>query len=71
MERCIRKHLHNFISENNLLTLFQSGFIQGESTTFPLLHTYHCFLEAVDSGKEVRIVFFDISKAFDRNHTSH
>ena len=66
MERCIHKHLYNYISENNLLTPFQSGFIQGDSTTFQLLHTYHSFLEAVDSGKEVRVVFCDISKAFDR-----
>ena len=66
MERYIHKHLYNYISENNLLTPFQSGFIQGDSTTFHLLHTYHSFLEAVDSGKEVRVVFCDISKAFDR-----
>ena len=66
MERCIHKHLYNYISENNLLTPFQSGFIQGDSTTFQLLHTYHSFLEAVDSGKEVRVVFCDISKAFDK-----
>ena len=37
---------------------FQSGFVLGDSTTFQLLHTYHVFCEAVDSGKEVR--------AFDR-----
>ena len=66
MERCKHKHIFNYISENSLLTPFQSGFIQGDSTTFQLLHTYHSFLEAVDSGKEVRVVFCDISKAFDR-----
>ena len=66
MERFIHKHHCNYISENNSLTTFQSGFIQGDSTTFKLLHTYHSFLEAADSGKEVRIVFCDISKAFDR-----
>ena len=66
MERCIHKHLYNYISENNSLTTFQSGFIHGDSTTFQHLHTYHSFLEAVDSGKEMRIVFYDISKAFDR-----
>lgn len=38
----------------------------GDSTTYQLLHTYHTFIEAVDSGKEVRVVFCDISKAFDR-----
>ena len=66
MERCVHKHIFNYISENSLLTPFQSGFIQSDSTTFQLLHTYHSFLEAVDSGKEVRVVFCDISKAFDR-----
>ena len=66
MERCVHKHLYNYISENQLLTPFQSGFVPGDSTTNQLLHTYHTFCEAVDSGKEVRAVFCDISKAFDR-----
>ena len=38
---------------------------QTESTTNQLLHTYHTFCNAVDSGKEVR-QYCDISKAFDR-----
>ncbi|MEW8545280.1 MAG: reverse transcriptase family protein, partial [Candidatus Thiodiazotropha sp.] len=66
MERCVHKHFFNYINENQLLTPFQSGFIPGDSTTYQLLHTYHTFCEAVDSGKEVRAVFCDISKAFDR-----
>ena len=66
MERCIHKHIYNYISENNLLTPFQSDFIQGDSTTFQFLHTYHSFLEAVEIGKEVRVAFCDFSKAFDR-----
>lgn len=66
MERCIHKHIYNYISENRLLTPFQSGFIPNDSTTYQLLHTYHTFCEAVDSGKEVRAVFCDVSKAFDR-----
>ena len=66
MERCVYKHLFNYIQKNQLLTPFQSSFIQGDSTTFQLLHTYHAFCEAVDAGKEVRGVFCDISKAFDR-----
>ena len=66
MERCVHKHLFNYINENQLLTPFQSGFVPGDSTTYQLIHTYHTFCEAVDSGKEVRAVFCDISKAFDR-----
>ena len=66
MERCIHKHLYNNISENNLFTPSRSVFIQCDSTTFQLLPTYHFVLEAVDSGKEVRVLFCDISQAFDR-----
>ncbi|MCG8111690.1 MAG: reverse transcriptase family protein, partial [Candidatus Thiodiazotropha taylori] len=66
MERCIHKHLYNYAIENEILTPLQSGFIKGDSTTFQLIHTYHSFCEAVDSGKEVRTIFCDISKAFDR-----
>ena len=66
MERCVHKELYNYINTHNLLTPFQSGFVPGDSTTLQLIHTYHTFCEAVDSGKEVRVVFCDISKAFDR-----
>ena len=66
LERCVHKELYNYINEHRLLTPFQSGFVPGDSTTFQLLHIYHMFCEAVDSGKEVRVVFFDISMAFDR-----
>ena len=66
MERCVHKHIFNYIGRNNVLTPFQSGFTPGDSTTNQLLHTYHTFCEAVDNGKEVRVVFYDISKAFDR-----
>ena len=35
-------------------------------TSPKLLQTYHTFCEAVVSGNEVRVIFCDISKAFDR-----
>ena len=66
MERCVHKRLYNHIIVNRILTPLQSGFVQGDSTTYQLLHTYHTFCEAVDRGKEVRAVFCDISKTFDR-----
>jgi hypothetical protein len=49
-----------------LITVFQSGFMPGDSTVNQLVHLYHTFCEALDKKKEVRIVFCDISKAFDR-----
>ncbi len=38
----------------------------GDSTVNQLTYLYTIFSEAVDSGKEIRAVFCDISKAFDR-----
>ena len=66
MEHCVHKYLYDFVITNHILTPFQSGFVQGDSTTYQLIHTYHAFCESVDNGKEVRTVFCDISKAFDR-----
>ena len=66
MERCVHKRLYNYVIEHDLITPLQSGFKHGDSTNFRLLHTYHTFCEEVDSDKEVRAVFCDISKAFDR-----
>ena len=65
-ERIVFKHTFNYISQNALLTPLQSGFIPGDSTTNQLVFLYNMFSEAVDSGKEVRAIFCDISKAFDR-----
>ena len=65
-ERLIFKHLYNHLKDNNLLTPFQSGFIPGDSTVNQLAFLYNTFCKALDSGKEVRVVFLDINKAFDR-----
>jgi hypothetical protein len=66
MERCVHKYLYNYIIENRLLTTFQSGFIKGDSTVNQLTYIYNDICQALDEGKEVRAVFCDISKAFDR-----
>ena len=56
----------NHLRDNNILTSFQSGFILGDSTTNQLTFLYDTVCQALDAGKEVRAVFCDISKAFDR-----
>ena len=66
MERCVFKHVYNFIHENNILTPQQSGFRPNDSTINQLLSITSDFYKAIDEGKEVRAVFFDISKAFDK-----
>ena len=60
------KYLFNHLRDNNLLSSLQSGFIPGDSTVNQLTFLYNTFCQALDSGKDVRAVFCDISKAFDR-----
>ena len=57
---------NNHLNDNQILTPLQSGFIPGDSTINQLTYLYNFFTKALDSGKEVRVVFCDISKAFDR-----
>ena len=66
MERCIFKYVHNFLLKNILITKFQSGFRPGDSTVNQLISISNDFGKAIDDGKETRIIFCDISKAFDR-----
>lgn len=65
-EKCMYKYLYNYIIENNLLSRHQSGFRSGDSTVNQLLSIVNEFSNALDLGKEIRVIFFDISKAFDR-----
>ena len=65
-EWIVFKHLFNHLQDNNVLTPLQSGFIPGDSTVNQLTFLYNTFCQALDAGKEIRVVFCDISKVFDR-----
>ena len=49
--------------DHEVLTTLQSGFISGDSTVNQLVDIYNSFCKAID---EVRAIFCDITKAFDR-----
>jgi hypothetical protein len=66
MERCVYKHVYNHLLQNDILTRNQSGFTKGDSAVNQLVNISNEFGKALDSGKEIRVVFCDISKAFDR-----
>ena len=65
-EKCVFKHLHNYIVFHNLISPVQSGFTPKDSAVFQLIDLYNTFTKAIDEGKEIRVIFCDISKAFDR-----
>ena len=56
------------VNANNLVTKNQSGFRPGDSTTNQLLYLTNEIHEAFENAKslELRAVFLDISKAFDK-----
>ena len=66
LEKIVFKYLLNFFRDHQVITTLQSGFIPGDSTVNQLVDIYNTFCKALDEGKEVRAVFCDISKAFDR-----
>ena len=65
-ERVVFKCVFKYFHENFILTIYQSAFLPGRSTVTQLLEVYHQFCQAADSNKEIRVVFLDISKAFDK-----
>ena len=65
-ERILYNKLYPFLEQNNLISQNQSGFRSGDSCINQLLSITHEIFESIDQGFEVRGVFLDISKAFDR-----
>ena len=65
MERCIHKHMTIYL-EHSVVSPFQFGFQAGDSTVNQLLYICNEISNALGDNKEFRIVFLDISKAFDR-----
>ncbi len=65
-ERIVFKYVYNFFHVNNVISRNQSGFQPNDSTVNQLAFMYHEFCKALDQKKDVRIVFCDVSKAFDK-----
>ena len=66
LERLMFNKMLNFCIENKLISPNQSGFKPGNSSINQLLSITHEIYESSDAGREVRSVFLDISKAFNK-----
>ena len=66
--RVIYHSLFNYFQSNRLFTPFQSGFLPGDSCTAQWLLKTHEIQTAFDENLtvDVRRVFLDISKIFDK-----
>ena len=66
LERLIFNEMFSFFLADSLLARNQSGFKRGDSCINQLLSITHDIYSSFDDGFEVRSVFLDISKAFDK-----
>ena len=67
-EKIIFNNLYSYLNANNLITNNQSSFRPGDSTTNQLLYFVDEIRKAFEDPKslEVRAIFLDISKSFDK-----
>ena len=67
-EKVIFKYLYNYFTENSLISENQAGFRPGDSCTNQLISLTNDILKAFDDPKclEVRSIYLDMSKAFDK-----
>jgi len=66
MERVITNHIMKYLLEYNKLETFQHGFCRGLSTVTNLLVFYDEVMLSIDRGIPVDVVFYDLTKAFDK-----
>ena len=61
LEKMYIKIFFNFLRDHHVLTSLVSGFIFGDSTVKQLVDIYITCCKALDEGKNVHVVFYDIS----------
>ena len=68
-ERIVYNQLSSYLSENNILSRYQSGFRSFHSTVTALLEATDNWAFNIDRGYVNAVVFLDLKKAFDTvNH---
>ena len=58
--------MYTFLESIRFFYRFQSGFRSGDSTVMLLVYIVNKIYDCLHRGNEVRAVFLDISKAFDK-----
>ena len=65
-ERLVHLKLYDFLNSRGLHTSKNSGFRKGDGTTNQLVSIVNKIQKGLDDGHDVRMVFLDLSKAFDK-----
>ena len=65
LERLVNDQVKDYLSLNNILSPFQSGFRKQHSTATAAIKVINDIVEAMDAKKYCAALFIDLSKAFD------
>ena len=65
LEKIIADQIEEHFESNNLLGSYQFGFRRKKSTVSELLQLFDCILEAKDNRREIILLMYDLSAAFD------
>ena len=66
LERCVLRNIRDHLQQ--LINDSQHGFTPGKSCTTQLLEVLDYIGSLLDSGKQIDVVYMDMSKAFDKVH---
>ena len=66
MESIIRDAVVKHMTDNNLFSQYQFGFISGRSTVLQLLHVLNIWIDVLDQGGSLDAIYCDFMKAFDK-----
>ena len=64
-KNCVQTRLP-FLLDHRFYWPEQSGFLPGHSTITQLIEMYDAFCKSLSNKNDIRVIFCDISKAFDR-----
>lgn len=65
LEKLVAKNLKEFLISNEILSDYQFGFQDGNSTSHPMMHLLNRVGQAMNNNEYTVAVFLDLSKAFD------
>jgi hypothetical protein len=65
LQKVVAMQIEDFFESNDLFGSFQFGFRKGKSTVSELLTLFATLLDAKQDKKEILLIMYDLSSAFD------
>ena len=69
-ERLLFNCLYIYLTDNNILTPLNSGFKKGDSTINQLTYLVYNIYMGLEDRNDIKIIFLDYTKAFDKSRSN-